>query len=133
MTTDRQLSSDKGVGDPAAVKMSETTSNITMQALDQEYTQLMTEHRALEIVSDDQSDTDSWTREAELSWLAKIDPIRDRMFEIANEIADMTARSDDDLRTKARVLLDFANGETGDVVHKLATTLSADILARKQN
>jgi hypothetical protein len=133
MTTDRQLSSDKGVGDPAAVKMSETTSNITMQALDQEYTQLMTAHRALEIVSDDQSDTDSWTREAELSWLAKIDPIRDRMFEIANEIADMTARSDDDLRTKARVLLDFANGETGDVVHKLATTLSADILARKQN
>jgi hypothetical protein len=133
MTTDRQLYSDRGVVDPAAVGMSETKSSNTMQALDQEYARLMVEHRALELVSHDQSDTQSWTREAELAWLAKIDPLRDRMFEIATEIADMSARSDDDLRTKARVLLDFANGEAGDVVHRLATTLSADILARTQN
>jgi hypothetical protein len=133
MTTDRQHFIDKGMVDPATVRIGGSNQRVTMQALDEEYARLLAEHRALEVVSHQQSETECWTHDAELAWLAKIDPLRDRMFEIANEIADMPARSDDDLRTKAKVLMDFANGETGDVVHKLATTLSADILARRQN
>ncbi len=133
MTTTGQQAFDDDRIDQVAVGIGDINQKGTMQALDQEYAQLIAKHRELEAISNEQSETDIWSYETELAWLAKIDPLRDRMFEIATEIADMSARSDEDLRTKAKVLLDFANGEAGDVVHRLATTLSADILARKQN
>src|SRR5262245_65318300 len=63
----------------------------------------------------------------EEDWLAKTDPIRDRMFAIACEVVDCPAQSMDGLAAKAEVLLEFAQ-ETGDVVHWLARAVSRDIV-----
>jgi hypothetical protein len=100
-----------------------------MQVLDHEYTKLMRQHEAFDRQSNDVSQP--WTPEAERAWLAQVNPLRNRMFEIAMEIVDIPARSDADLRTKATILHELANGETGDVVHQLATALCADILRLK--
>jgi hypothetical protein len=102
-----------------------------MQALDQEYTLLLRQHEAFDKQSNEQHATGPWTHDAERMWLAQVNPLRDRMFEIALEIIDIPARTDQDLRTKAKVLHELANGETGDVVHRLATALCADILHLK--
>jgi hypothetical protein len=99
-----------------------------IQKLDHEFSNLQQRLAHLEASASAQFKTDSWTRQAEQSWLIEVDPIRDRMFAIAMELANMTAISEQDLRTKAKVLLDFANSETGDVVHLLATALCSDIL-----
>jgi len=63
----------------------------------------------------------------EEDWLAKTDPIRDRMFAIACELVDFPAQSMEGLAAKAQVLLDFTQ-ETGDVVHWLARAVSRDIV-----
>ena len=109
----------------------EPGNNTVMQALDQEYTLLLRQHEAFDKQSNEQPATVPWTHEAELAWLAQVNPLRDRMFEIALEIVEIPARSDQDLRTKAKVLHELANGEAGDVVHRLATALCADILNLK--
>jgi hypothetical protein len=99
-----------------------------IQKLDREYSCLQQKLGSLESLASAQFNTDAWTSEAELLWLAEVDPIRDRMFAIAMELTSSTVISEQDLRTKAKVLLDFSNGESGDVVHLLATALCADIL-----
>jgi hypothetical protein len=78
-----------------------------IQALDQEYMRLQRQHETLEELSEQ---TKQWTREAESAWLTLINPVRDRMFDIAVEIVDIPARSHLDLRTKAKILFELANG-----------------------
>jgi hypothetical protein len=117
---------DHGTGDG---NIADHPRSSTMQTLDQEYTKLMRQHEAFDQQSNDPSQP--WTPETERVWLAHVNPLRNRMFEIAMEIVDIPARSDEDLRTKAKVLHELANGETGDVVHQLATALCADILRLK--
>jgi hypothetical protein len=99
-----------------------------IQRLDREYSCLQQRLNTLEASAKAQFNTDTWTSQAELSWLADVDPLRDRMFAIAMELATLTVVTEQDLRTKAKVLMDFSNGETGDVVHLLATALCSDIL-----
>jgi hypothetical protein len=99
-----------------------------IQNLDREYSCLQQKLCGLEAFASAQFNTDAWSREAELLWLTEVDPIRDRMFAIAMDLASLTVISEQDLRTKAKVLLDFSNGESGDVVHLLATALCSDIL-----
>jgi hypothetical protein len=99
-----------------------------IQRLDREYSCLQQKLNTLEVSAKTQFNTDTWTSQAELTWLAEVDPLRDRMFAIAMELATLTVVTEQDLRTKAKVLMDFSNGETGDVVHLLATALCSDIL-----
>jgi hypothetical protein len=99
-----------------------------MRDLDQEYGDLMAQLSVLEAHAEERYDTATWTPEAEVSWLATADPLRERMFAIALQLTDTPVQSDQDLRTIAKVLFDFSNGEDGDVVHRLATALSAAIL-----
>jgi hypothetical protein len=99
-----------------------------MRGLDQEYGELLAQLSVLEAQAEERFDTESWPPEVEVSWLATADPLRERMFAIAMQLTDMPVQSDQDLRTIAKVLFDFSNGEDGDVVHRLATALSAAIL-----
>jgi hypothetical protein len=99
-----------------------------MRNLDQEYGNLLAQLSALEAHADERFKTEKWTAEAEVSWLSKVDPLRDRMFEIAIQLTEMPIQTDQDLHTIAKVLYDFSNGDDSDVVHRLATALSVAVL-----
>jgi hypothetical protein len=108
--------------------MDHPTNNNYFQLLDQEYTKLAQQHAEFDRLSHGRQ---PWTPETERAWLNLVNPLRDRMFEIATTLVNVPARSDRDLRTKAKVLHELASGETDDVVHQLATALCVDIMLLK--
>jgi hypothetical protein len=110
----------------------EATSNL-MRVLDQEYGALLAQLSVLEAHAKEKFATHQWSHEVEVDWLATADPLRERMFAIAMQLADMPVQSDQDLRTMAKVLFDFSNGEDGDVVHRLATALCSGILKNSRS
>jgi hypothetical protein len=101
-----------------------------VETLGREYAALQNRLQPLEVISRVQSGTADWTPAAELTWLAEVDPIRDRMFAIAAALSGLAAGSAHDVHTKAKVLLDLSSGDDGDVVYLLAARLCSDILAQ---
>lgn len=71
---------------------------------------------------------EDWQPDDEERWLAEIDPIRDRLFELASDVVQLQASTAAQFRFKAEVLLDLVHEERGDIVHTLATGLCRDIL-----
>jgi hypothetical protein len=72
----------------------------------------------------------AWTIDCETEWLATIDPICDKIFEIACRIVELPAVSDEAIAIKAQILFDQANGDADDVVYRLATSLASDIQSK---
>lgn len=57
-----------------------------------------------------------------------IDPLWDRLLEIADAMSALPARSPDALRAKAAALKELAEERSDDVVHRLALSLARDLL-----
>ena len=95
--------------------------------LSEEFVQLQNQLAQLEEQAQVVADCD-WTVTREQAWLAEVDPIRDRMFEIAFEVVNIPARTIAGLHVKARVLLDLVDSDRNDTTHQLAASLSRDVL-----
>jgi hypothetical protein len=71
-----------------------------------------------------------WTSELEIRADAELNPIAHRLYSLAHALASSPARSDDDLRFKALAIHEYCEENSDDIVHVLAASLAADVLAR---
>ena len=71
-----------------------------------------------------------WTKELEIRADAELNPIAHRLYGLAHALASSPARTDEDLRFKALAIHEYCEENSEDIVHVLAASLAADILAR---
>ncbi len=71
-----------------------------------------------------------WTSELELRADAELNPIAHRLYGLAHALASSPARTVEDLRFKALAIHEYCEENSDDIVHILAVSLAADILAR---
>ena len=76
-----------------------------------------------------QPDT-AWTLDLEMRAAADLDPLHDRLYVLAQQLVSAAATGDADLKFKALAIQEFAEEKSDDIVHRLAASLAADILAR---
>jgi hypothetical protein len=72
-----------------------------------------------------------WTSTTEEAMAVELDPLLDRLHALANELAERPASQAADLAIKAAAIREFCEEQSDDIVHRLAGSLAADILARR--
>ena len=76
------------------------------------------------------SATQGWTSELELRADAELNPISHRLYGLAHALASSAAGTEEDLRFKALAIHEYCEENSDDIVHVLAASLAADVLAR---
>jgi hypothetical protein len=71
-----------------------------------------------------------WTPEFEARADAELTPLSHRLFSLAHELSVVPAREIHELKFKALALQEYCEENSDDVVHLLAASLAADVLAR---
>ena len=74
----------------------------------------------------------NWTAEREEHAELHLNPLSASIFSLAQELATVPAADSADLRFKALAIKEFAEEKSNDVVHNLALSLAADILAQRR-
>ena len=85
---------------------------------------------ALRILLNGANSPQGWTNELEIRADAELNPIAHRLYGLAHALASSPARTDEDLRFKALAIHEYCEKNSEDIVHVLAASLAADILAR---
>jgi hypothetical protein len=70
----------------------------------------------------------AWTPQAEAQRNAALDPILSRLYKLARKIAELPSATAEHHRIKALALIEFCEERSDDVVHRLASSLAADLL-----
>ena len=99
-------------------------------ALGTEFRELMRQAEKIERLRSDVADGRPMPLEIDQVMAAKLDPILARLSELGEKIATLPATSDADMSVKALAIAGLGEENSDDIVHRLAASLSGDILAR---
>jgi hypothetical protein len=102
-------------------------SKSAFASLNLKFAELKADLAVLERESAELFDSSNWTIEREAKWLRKVDPIREQMLEIANQMTVVPSENNRDILAKAKVLLEMCREETDDNIARLACSLCKDI------
>ncbi len=72
-----------------------------------------------------------WTPELEARAETELNPVLHRLYGLAHALAASPAHQDAELQFKALAIQEYCEEQSDDVVHVLAASLAADILARR--
>jgi len=101
----------------------------SLSSLANEFSVLKGELSRLELLAADIFNESTWTVTREAEWLRIMDPIRQRMMEIAMGMSEIGSTSQSDIIEKSRALLEFTQHDQDDNLYVLASSLCRDIHA----
>lgn len=71
-----------------------------------------------------------WTAVTEAAFVEVLGPLDDQLYRLAQDLPTYPAKDDIGLHAKALAIIEFAEEQSDDIVHRLAASLAADILKR---